>query len=60
MQGVVNERKKYITGINNQSETNFLSSIHQRIIEIGYKQFKVNTYFTAVDAKLVPNMLVLD
>lgn len=60
MQTTINERKKYIMSLNNQTEITFKSSINQRIIELAYKFFKINNTYVSVEAKRVPNELVLD
>lgn len=60
MQSTINERKKYLINLNNQTENTFKSSINQRVIELAYKFFKVNNTFVGVEAKRVPNALVLD
>lgn len=59
MQSTINQRKKYIINLNNQTDKTFRTSINQRILELAYKYFKVNNNFVPVEARRVPQSLVL-
>jgi len=59
MQSTINDRKKYIISLNNQTYQTFKSSINQKILELSYKYFKINNNFVPVEAKKVPSSLIL-